>query len=48
VNYTQVNDRQYTLSGTTLKLDPTFGTFSNSANTLSRERQIQWAIRFEF
>jgi len=48
VNYTQVNDRQYTLSGTTLKLDPTFGTFSNSTNTLSRERQIQWAIRFEF
>ena len=48
VNYTGVNSRLYTLKGSTLTFDDTFGTFNNSANTLSRERQIQWAIRFNF
>lgn len=46
--FTSVNTRLYSISGTTLTFDPTFGTLASAGNTLVRERQIQFALRFEF
>ena len=52
VNVTDVNTRQFTTGGTaaapTLVADPLFGVPSGSAGTLTRERQMQFAIRFHF
>lgn len=47
-NFSAVNTRMYSLSGTTLTFDPLFGTPSQSGNSISRERQIQFAARFQF
>jgi hypothetical protein len=57
VNIQSMNTRQYTVSNTVaggvvtarrLVADPLFNTPSGSAGTLSRERQLQFAIRFQF
>lgn len=45
---TSVNSTLYTLSGTTLTFNPTFGQTTGADSTLFRERQIQLAVRFEF
>ncbi|MFL6374903.1 MAG: TonB-dependent receptor domain-containing protein [Pyrinomonadaceae bacterium] len=45
---TGVGTRMYTLSGTTLTYDTTFGTTTNTSNFFYRERQIQLAARFSF
>jgi hypothetical protein len=49
---TGLNTRLYIIGGTatasTLTFDPAFGTISATGNGLTRERQIQLAIRFEF
>ena len=54
-NRTQVtglNTRLYIIGGTTtastLTFDPAFGTISATGNALTRERQVQLAVRFEF
>lgn len=47
-NITDINNRLYSLSGTTLTYDPTFGTYSQAGATLYRERQVQWAVRYAF
>jgi hypothetical protein len=45
---TGVNSTFYTLSGTTLTYNPSFGATTGADSTLFRERQIQFAARFEF
>jgi len=45
---TGVGTRMYTLSGTTLTFDPTFGTTTTTANFFYKERQIQLGARFTF
>jgi hypothetical protein len=50
-NRTQVTTVQttlYNLSGTTLSLNPTFGSTTGADSTLFRERQIQIGARFQF
>jgi outer membrane receptor protein involved in Fe transport len=50
-NRTQVStvDTQiYSVSGTSLVYRPTFGTITEAGGTLFRERQVQFAVRFEF
>lgn len=45
---TGVDTQLYTLAGNTLTFRPTFGTVTGADSTLFRERQIQFAARFEF
>ena len=45
---TGVNATLYSLSGTALTLNPTFGAITGADSTLFRERQVQLAVRFEF
>jgi hypothetical protein len=45
---TQLNSQIYSLSGTTLNFVPAFGTIAEASGTLFRERQIQFAARFQF
>lgn len=45
---TGVNTTLYNLSGTTLSLNPTFGSTTGADSTLFRERQIQLGARFQF
>jgi hypothetical protein len=45
---TTVGTRMYTLSGSTLTYDPTFGIPTAAGNSIFRERQIQLAARFQF
>jgi hypothetical protein len=45
---TGVNTTFYTLSGTTLNYNTSFGTVTEAGGTLYRERQVQLAIRFQF
>lgn len=45
---TTVNTTLYNLSGTTLNLNPTFGSTTGADSTLFRERQIQLGARFQF
>ena len=45
---TSVNSTLYNLSGSTLTFNPTFGATTGADSTLSRERQVQFAVRFEF
>src|SRR5215213_3425769 len=45
---TGVNTTLYNLSGTTLSLNPAFGTTNAADSTLFRERQIQLGARFQF
>jgi hypothetical protein len=50
-HFTGVNSTYYTLqtgSSTNLVYSPTFGTLNAAGNTLYRERQIQFAARFQF
>jgi len=47
-NFTNYNSGAYTLSGTTAAYQATFTTPSAAANTIFRERQIQFVGRFEF
>ncbi len=48
VNVTDLNDRAYSISGTTLNYDSTFGVPNAAGNSIFRERQIQFAARFQF
>lgn len=52
VNLTNVGTRAYTVTGTaaapTLTFDPLFGVPSEAGNSIFRERQIQFAARFQF
>ncbi|MFN2578003.1 MAG: TonB-dependent receptor domain-containing protein [Pyrinomonadaceae bacterium] len=45
---TSVNTTLYSLSGTTMTFNPSFGQTTGADSTLFRERQIQLAVRFEF
>jgi len=45
---TTVNSTIYTLSGTTLTFSPSFLAPTGADSTLFRERQVQFAVRFEF
>jgi hypothetical protein len=45
---TGVNSTLYNLSGSTLTFNPTFGTTSGADSTLFRERQVQFAVRFQY
>jgi hypothetical protein len=45
---TGVNATFYNLSGTTLTYNTPFGATTGADSTLFRERQIQFAARFEF
>jgi hypothetical protein len=45
---TAVNDTAFTLSGTTLTPVAAFGSDAAAGNSIFRERQVQFAIRFEF
>src|SRR4029078_5814299 len=45
---TGVNSTFYTFAGTTLTYNPSFGATTGADSTLFRERQIQFAARFEF
>ena len=45
---TGVNTTLYSLSGTTLTFNPTFGQTTGADSTLFRERQVQLGVRFEF
>ena len=47
-NVTNLGTRAYVLSGTTLTYDPLFGIPSEAGNSIFRERQIQFAARFQF
>jgi hypothetical protein len=38
----------YTVNGSTLTYTPTFGNITEAGGTLFRERQVQFALRFEF
>jgi hypothetical protein len=43
-----VNTIQYTRSGNILNFNPSFGQVTGTDSTLYRERQIQFALRFQF
>jgi hypothetical protein len=45
---TAVNDTAFTLSGTTLTPVAAFGSDAATGNSIFRERQVQFAFRFEF
>ncbi|HEX2270133.1 MAG TPA: carboxypeptidase regulatory-like domain-containing protein [Pyrinomonadaceae bacterium] len=45
---TLVNTTIYNLSGTNLNFNPSFGSMTGADSTLFRERQVQFAARFEF
>ena len=45
---TNVNATLYNLSGNQLNFNQTFGTITGADSTLFRERQVQFAARFEF
>jgi hypothetical protein len=45
---TGVNTTQYRFSGSNLNFDSAFGTVNGTGSSLYRERQIQFAARFEF
>ena len=45
---TGVNTTLYSLSGTTLTFNPSFGQTTGADSTLFRERQVQLGVRFEF
>jgi hypothetical protein len=45
---TGVNTTFYTLSGTTLNYNSSFGAITEAGGTLYRERQLQLAVRFAF
>ncbi len=45
---TGLNTTLYTLSGTVLNYNSTFGTVTEAGGTLYRERQVQLALRFQF
>jgi hypothetical protein len=45
---TGVNTTIYNLAGTNLNFNPNFGITTGADSTLFRERQIQFAARFEF
>lgn len=47
-NITNVNTRAYIVSGNNLNFDPIFGVPSEAGNSIFRERQIQFAARFQF
>ncbi len=48
VNITGVDSRSYLISGTNLNEDTRFGLPTAAGNSLIRERQIQFATRFQF
>jgi outer membrane receptor protein involved in Fe transport len=43
-----VSSAIYTVNGSTLTYTPTFGNITEAGGTLFRERQVQFALRFEF
>jgi hypothetical protein len=45
---TSVNDTAFSISGSNLNPDASFGTESATANSVFRERQVQWAVRYNF
>ncbi len=45
---TGVNTTAYRLAGANFNFDPAFGTVNGTGNSLFRERQIQFAARFQF
>jgi hypothetical protein len=45
---TGVNTTMYNLSGSTLTFNNPFGSTTAADSTLFRERQVQFAVRFEF
>ncbi|MBA2379600.1 MAG: TonB-dependent receptor [Blastocatellia bacterium] len=47
-NITGVNSRAYLISGTNLNADANFGVPTAGGNSIFRERQIQFATRFQF
>lgn len=47
-NITDLATRAYSISGTTLTADTTFGNPTGAGNTIFRERQVQFGIRFAF
>lgn len=48
LNVTSVNTTAYAVSGTTITYQPSFGTPTAAGNTIYRERQVQFALRFGF
>ncbi|HLM59330.1 MAG TPA: hypothetical protein VK308_00870, partial [Pyrinomonadaceae bacterium] len=52
VNVTNVGTRAYTVTGNaaapTLTYDPLFGVPNEAGNSIFRERQVQFAARFQF
>ena len=46
--FTGVNTRMYTLTGTTLNFNNAFGSITEAGGTLYRERQVQIGLRFQF
>jgi Carboxypeptidase regulatory-like domain/TonB dependent receptor len=48
VNVVGVNGVAYRMSGTNANFDPTFGIANSSNGTLTKERQMQFAVRFQF
>jgi hypothetical protein len=47
-NITSVDTRAYNRSGTNLNFDTDFGDPTRAGNSIFRERQIQFAVRFHF
>jgi outer membrane receptor protein involved in Fe transport len=45
---TSVNDTAFNIVGSTLVPQSAFGTNSATGNSIFRERQVQWALRFHF
>jgi hypothetical protein len=45
---TAVNTTAFTISGSNLNPVASFGTESSTGNSIFRERQVQWAVRFHF
>ena len=45
---TGINTTMYSLSGTTLNFSPTFRSVTAAGNSIVRERQVQFAARFQF
>lgn len=45
---TSVNDTAFNIVGTTLVPQTSFGTDAATGNSIFRERQVQWALRFHF
>jgi len=48
VNITDLGTRAYIVSGNNLNFDPVFGVPTEAGNSIFRERQIQFAARFQF